>query len=117
MSRQLLRTWSPLSKTYSALLLGWELTLEASRFWQEKYKPRYVLPWSFMTAFWFISPAMCLMIRFYLVKQNKNRAITLADQDNSSAEQVLDIGDEVLKVDNDDLDQTDRQNLRFRYPL
>ena len=41
----------------------------------------------------------------------------LADLDNSSTEQVLDIGDEVLKVDHDDLDQTDRQNLRFVYPL
>lgn len=60
---------------------------------------------------------MCLIIRFYLVKQNKNRAVTLADQDSSSTEQVLDIGDEVLKVDHDDLDHTDRQNLRFRYPL
>lgn len=87
------------------------------RFWQEKYKPRYVLPWSFMTAFWIISPSMCLIIRFYLVKQNKKRAVMLAHQDNSSTEQVLNIGDEVLKVDHDDLDQTDRQNLRFIYPL
>ena len=70
-----------------------------------------------MTAFWFISPAMCLIIRFYLVRQNKHRATALADKSRGSAEQVLDIGDDLLRVDDDDLDQTDRENLKFLYPL
>ncbi|KAF9878348.1 hypothetical protein CkaCkLH20_04386 [Colletotrichum karsti] len=86
-------------------------------FWQPKYKPRYTLPWAFMTAFWFISPAMCLIIRWYLVRENTRRQ-NLLDSDASSVEnEILDTGDEVIRVHNEDLDLTDRQNLKFIYPL
>ncbi|KXH64355.1 hypothetical protein CSAL01_12703 [Colletotrichum salicis] len=71
-------------------------------FWEPKYKPRYRLPWAFMTAFWFISPAMCLIIRC---------------DENREEHEVLDTGDEVIEVHNEDLDLTDRQNLKFVYPL
>lgn len=86
-------------------------------FWQEEYKPRYRLPWAFMTAFWFISPAMCLIIRFYLVHEN-NRRQRLLDQINEASDSdVYDTGSQVIAIHDDDLDQTDRQDLKFVYPL
>ncbi|KAI5360033.1 putative major facilitator superfamily, MFS transporter superfamily [Septoria linicola] len=86
-------------------------------FWQEKYKPRYILPWTFMTVFWFISPALCLVIRWYLVHENKIRAGKLSLESGEGETNALDTGDGLMKVDDDDLDQTDRENLRFVYPL
>lgn len=88
-----------------------------ARFWQEKYKPRYLLPWGFMTAFWFVSPALCLIIRFYLVRENKVRAAKLAQQDESDQDDALEVGDGILRLEDDDLDHTDRENLKFVYPL
>lgn len=87
------------------------------RFWQEKYQPRYVVPWSFMTAFWFLSPSLCLVIRFYLKRENKRRLRLLELEGSDSDVGVLDTGSQVILVNNQDLDQTDRQNLRFIYPL
>ncbi|KAM3455606.1 hypothetical protein MY3296_002317 [Beauveria thailandica] len=86
-------------------------------FWQSKYKPRYILPWGFMTAFWFISPIMCLIIRFYLQRENKKRADILASRGSESDNDVLEIGSEIVHLKDEDLDLTDRQNLRFVYPL
>ncbi|KAJ6446971.1 allantoate permease [Purpureocillium lavendulum] len=86
-------------------------------FWQEKYKPRYVLPWSFMTAFWIISPIMCIIIRFYLKHENRLRAARLEQQGSDNEEDVLDTGDGILRLNDKDLDQTDRENIRFVYPL
>lgn len=67
-----------------------------------------------MTAFWFISPMMCLIIRFYLNRQNKLRERALAEQ-----EQEQQLGTE-SEDDGRGLylgDLTDRENLRFVYPL
>lgn len=90
----------------------------APEFWAEKYKPYYILPWACMTASWFISPIMCLIIRFYLDNQNKKRALLLAEKAGSDSEvDGLDDGGEILQLDDRDLDLTDKQNLRFVYPL
>lgn len=70
-----------------------------------------------MTAFWFISPAMCLIIRFYLKSQNKRRAILAEQEDSDSDKDALEVGSEIVQLVDDDLDKTDRQNLRFVYPL
>ncbi|KAM0417008.1 hypothetical protein ACHAPT_012974 [Fusarium lateritium] len=87
-------------------------------FWQPQYKPQYTLPWSFMTAFWFISPGMCLIIRWYLVRENNRRKQILEADDTSFEEhEKLDTGDQVINISNEDLDQTDRENLKFIYPL
>ncbi|BCS23228.1 uncharacterized protein APUU_31453S [Aspergillus puulaauensis] len=88
-------------------------------FWEAKYKPRYVLPWAFMTAFWFISPAMCLIIRFYLQRENKRREHLLTQSATESDEEgeAIDLGSEILKIGERDLDKTDREDLRFIYPL
>ncbi|OTB09730.1 hypothetical protein K445DRAFT_342905 [Daldinia sp. EC12] len=86
-------------------------------FWQPEYKPRYTLPWSFMTAFWFISPAMCLWIRFYLQRENSRR-LSLIEQNGSDSEnEVLDTDGQTIKINDEDLDKTDRENLKFIYPL
>lgn len=77
-----------------------------------------MLPWAFMTAFWLMSPLMCVIIRFYLDKENKQRAKALDEKQGSDSEQeALDTGSEILRLDDKDLDLTDRQNLRFVYPL
>ncbi|KZL86838.1 allantoate permease of the major facilitator superfamily [Colletotrichum incanum] len=86
-------------------------------FWQPQYKPRYRLPWAFMTAFWFISPAMCLIIRFYLVRENRRRQLILENNESSDDNDILNTGDEIIRVHNDDRDLTDQQNLKFIYPL
>lgn len=71
-----------------------------------------------MTAFWIISPAMCLVIRFYLDRENRRRKQLLAEQgDESERDEVIDTGTEIVKVKDSDLDRTDRQNLEFVYPL
>lgn len=71
-----------------------------------------------MTAFWFISPAMCLTIRFYLQRENRRREKILAERDtDSETDEVIDTGSQVVKIGDEDLDKTDRQNLKFIYPL
>lgn len=70
-----------------------------------------------MTTFWFISPAMCLIIRFYLNRENKKRAAILAERSSDSDSDALEVGSEIIHLQDDDLDLTDRQNLRFVYPL
>lgn len=72
-----------------------------------------------MTAFWFISPAMCLIIRFYLQRENRRREQLLAEGaiDSEDESDAIDTGSEIVKIDRMDLDKTDRQNLRFIYPL
>lgn len=71
-----------------------------------------------MTAFWFISPAMCLAIRFYLQRENRCRERILAERDtDSETDEVIDTGSQVVKIGHEDLDLTDRQNLKFVYPL
>jgi hypothetical protein len=69
-----------------------------------------------MTAFWILSLAMCLVIRFYLAHENKVRAKVL-EEEYSDSEGALDTGDGMLSLSGKDLDQTDRKNLRFVYPL
>ncbi|KAJ5112731.1 MFS general substrate transporter [Penicillium argentinense] len=87
-------------------------------FWEAKYQPRYVLPWAFMTAFWFISPVMCIIIRFYLQRENKRREQILAQSESDSdGDEVIDAGGEIVKISDRDHDCTDRQNLKFIYPL
>lgn len=70
-----------------------------------------------MTAFWFISPAMCLIIRFYLNRENRIRAEKFERAANDTEEDALDTDDGFLRLSDKDMDQTDRENLRFVYPL
>ncbi|KAJ5081842.1 MFS general substrate transporter [Penicillium alfredii] len=87
-------------------------------FWEPKYKPRYVLPWAFMTAFWIISPLMCIIIRFYLQHENRRRERLLAEEGSQSDDnEVIDTGSELVKIGDRDIDKTDRENLKFIYPL
>lgn len=71
-----------------------------------------------MTAFWFISPLMCIIIRFYLQRENKRREQLLLENDSESdKEEVIEAGQEVVKISDRDLDCTDRKNMKFIYPL
>lgn len=76
-----------------------------------------MLPWAFMTAFWFISPALCLIIRFYLNRENNKRMAILQQKESDSEDEALDTGDGLLSIDEEDLDKSDRENLKFVYPL
>lgn len=60
---------------------------------------------------------MCLLIRWYLVHENKVRASKLALQEIEKEEDAIQTGDGLVKVDERDLDKTDRENLKFVYPL
>ena len=60
---------------------------------------------------------MCLAIRLYLSHENGARAARLERQGSDSEENALDTGDGILRLGDRDMDQTDRENLRFVYPL
>lgn len=66
---------------------------------------------------------MCLLIRFYLKRENDRRDKLMAEQQLAEGEAdkgLLAISGEdheVLKIHEADLDLTDRENLKFRYPL
>lgn len=60
---------------------------------------------------------MCLAIRWYLVHENKVRAGELASRESDGEEDAIETGDGLVRVDERDLDKTDRENLKFEYPL
>lgn len=69
-----------------------------------------------MTAFWFISPMMCLIIRLYLNHQNKLREKTLGlAEQNGGQEQGSESEEDARGGFLGDM--ADRENLRFVYPL
>lgn len=71
-----------------------------------------------MTAFWFISPAMCIIIRFYLQRENRCRERLLVEKESDSeGDEAIHTGSEIVKIGVRDLDKTDRENLKFIYPL
>ena len=70
-----------------------------------------------MTAFWIISPLLCLIIRFYLKRENKKRAKVLDERGSESENDALEVGSEIMHLKDQDMDQTDLQNLHFVYPL
>lgn len=61
---------------------------------------------------------MCLIIRFYLQRENKRREGILAGTDTESdKDEVIDAGGQFVHIGDRDLDKTDRENLKFMYPL
>lgn len=73
-----------------------------------------------MTAFWIISPLLCVLIRIYLQKENSRREAIIEEKgDYESDEPKLNLETEgtILQVNERDLDLTDRQNKKFLYPL
>lgn len=61
---------------------------------------------------------MCVIIRFYLQRENKRREQLLLENDSESdKEEVIEAGQEVVKISDRDLDCTDRKNMKFIYPL
>ncbi|KAM4063769.1 major facilitator superfamily protein [Hirsutella rhossiliensis] len=109
--------YTKLCLTSTCVVAAAVANMVSPEFWQEKYKPRCFLPWACMTAFWFLSSGMCLMIRFYLARQNRIRAMKLGQRVVGSTRDALDTGGGILRLSDEDLDQTDRQNLKFVYPI
>ena len=61
---------------------------------------------------------MCLVIRFYLNRENRRRQQLLTEWDSDSdRHQLADTGNGVVRISVQDLDKTDRENLKFKYPL
>lgn len=62
---------------------------------------------------------MCIIIRFYLKRENERRQRILAQQDGESDSDngAIDTGSEIVKIGDEDLDKTDKENLKFIYPL
>lgn len=98
--------------------------LISPQLWQSKYLPRYYVPWALQVGFgWVAAPAILLVIRWYLARENKRRAALLAaeggntegvgkvietDEDGNVVETIIDRGM---------LDLTDFQDLSYVYPL
>lgn len=61
---------------------------------------------------------MCIIIRFYLQRENKRRERLLAGTDtNSDKDEVIDADGQIVHIGDRDLDKTDQENLKFMYPL
>jgi len=87
---------------------------------QQKYKPRNIVPWSVIAVCQVLSSSCLLAIRYMLQKENKRRDAEGHDPtyDNVLVETKLADGTvELTKVDKGFLDLTDRQNRDFRYVL
>ncbi|KZS99641.1 MFS general substrate transporter [Laetiporus sulphureus 93-53] len=86
-------------------------------YWQDQYKPRYRVPWSILSACWFVSMLLLLTIRWVLARENARRE----REEHDPAYDEVYITDEKtgkeVKVDKAFLDLTDMQNRDFRYPL
>ncbi|EPX73602.1 cysteine transporter [Schizosaccharomyces octosporus yFS286] len=92
--------------------------------WQGRDAPRYYPAWIVqIVVSWSISPAILLIIRWILVRQNKKRQ---ALREQNSEEKISKTWVEYLDssgnptagfVDNTMLDLTDQENLMFIYPL
>jgi len=87
---------------------------------QQKYKPRNIVPWSVIAACYILCPVVLLGIRYMLAKENKKRDTETHDStyDDVFVEEKLDDGTvEMRKVDKGFMDLTDRQNRDYRYVL
>lgn len=61
---------------------------------------------------------MCLIIRFYLKRENERREQILIGHENASdGDEAIDVDNELVKIGDQDLDRTDREDLKFIYPL
>lgn len=61
---------------------------------------------------------MCIIIRFYLKRENQRRQQLMYENDSESdKDEVIENGSEVVKISDRDRDCTDRENLKFIYPL
>ncbi|KAK6197354.1 major facilitator superfamily domain-containing protein [Scheffersomyces amazonensis] len=115
-----------LSRTIIWFLAYSVINLIAPQFWRSKDKPRYYPAWGLMIAgAWVSSPIVLQIIRYILVKRNKERLIWLKQVEDGLIEDTIGYVDEVdengnlvrREVDISMLDLTDLENKRFIYPL
>ncbi|THH28921.1 hypothetical protein EUX98_g5267 [Antrodiella citrinella] len=91
-----------------------------SQYWKAKYQPRDHIPWAILSACWFSTAVLIMVLRFYLASQNslRNNEPHDAKYDNVYVNEKSENGNtEALKVDKEFLDLTDIQNRDFRYVL
>ena len=61
---------------------------------------------------------MCIAIRFNLQGENRRRERLLAETDtDSDQDKVIDSGGQLVHIGDRNHDKTDRENLKFLYPL
>jgi hypothetical protein len=112
------------------VLIGYALgQILCTQFWKQQYKPRNIVPWTITLVTYFVDIAIILCIRYILVAENKRRDRLKAEAEaaGQNLDEFSDIGyldtiDESgksirVKVERALLDQTDKENLAFRYVL
>lgn len=98
--------------TNAMLLIGYCLgNLLSPQMWEEKYAPRYYVPWGIILGTFVVRPLMLLAIRYSLVQENKRRDAL----GYGKFEKFVD--ESGAEIDPTFLDITDRKNLAFRYAL
>ena len=98
--------------TNAMLLIGYCLgNLLSPQMWEEKYAPRYRVPWIIILVTFVVRPFSLLVIRHFLVRENRRRNLNWQEK----IERFYDENGE--EVDPTFLDVTDRVNMAFRYPL
>jgi len=110
--------------TNAIVLVGYALgQILSTQFWKEQYKPRNYLPWAINLVSYFGGIVIALIIRMYLIRENKRRdaartASGSAPDEFGYVERVDDEGKVYQqKVEKSLLDLTDKENPDFRYCL
>ncbi|KAG2078464.1 MFS general substrate transporter [Suillus decipiens] len=87
--------------------------------WKEQYKPRNHVPWAVIGACYVACPALLLVIRAVLARENRIRDAEPVDTSEEYViERTTEDGKRIeVKIDKEFLDLTDRQNRDFRYVL
>ncbi|KAG8895904.1 hypothetical protein FRC01_012133 [Tulasnella sp. 417] len=105
-------------------LIGYSLgQMLSTQFWKQKYRPRNMVPWIIQLCTYIGDIILIIIIRWYLVRENKRRdAEKLASGEEypefGYIEHTQEDGTVVkLKVPIQFLDITDKENRAFRYPL
>ncbi|KAG8907649.1 hypothetical protein FRB99_003111 [Tulasnella sp. 403] len=105
-------------------LIGYALgQMLCTQFWKQKYRPRNTVPFAILTTTYIIDIIIILIIRWYLLRENKRRdAEKLASgkeyEEYGYVETTREDGTVVkVKVPIQFMDITDKENKAFRYPL
>ncbi|TCD70250.1 hypothetical protein EIP91_004151 [Steccherinum ochraceum] len=107
--------------TNAIVMIGYAVgNAVGSQYWKVQYQPRNHVPWAILSACWFTTAVLILILRTYLASQNARRDKEPRDgtYDNVYVNEKSSEGTvEALKVDKEFLDLTDIQNRDFRYVL
>lgn len=94
-----------------------------AQFWKLQYRPRNTVPWIIVLCTVVADMALALVLRWYLISENKKRdAEKLASGKEYDEFGYIEVNKadgtvEQVKVPIQFLDITDKENKAFRYPL